>query len=39
MLVLGGKKKKILNLAAQYAKSKDFNWETYYADMGKLLKR
>lgn len=37
-MLLGGKKKKILDLAKQYAADRSFSWAVYYEDMGKLLK-
>jgi hypothetical protein len=39
--MLGGykKKKKILNLAKQYAVEPDFDWARYYHYMGELLRK
>jgi hypothetical protein len=39
MLLLGGKKKKILDLAKRYAADHNFEWTVYYENMGQLLKR
>jgi hypothetical protein len=38
MLGGGYKKKKILKLAAQYARIRDFQWENYYREMSGLLR-
>ncbi len=32
------KKKKILQLAKEYASSRELNWDTYYREMSGLLK-
>jgi|AntAceMinimDraft_17_1070374.scaffolds.fasta_scaffold1411152_1 hypothetical protein len=39
--MLGGgykKKKKILQLAKEYASGREFSWDTYYHEMSGLLK-
>lgn len=34
----GGKKKKILKLAKEYASRRELGWETYYREMSGLLR-
>ena len=38
MMMLGGKKKKVLKLADEYASKKAYPWELFYDEMSGLLK-
>jgi hypothetical protein len=38
MMILGGKKRKMLKLAGEYASKKSYPWELFYDEMSGLLK-
>ena len=37
-MMLGGKKKKILKLAGEYASKKAYPWEMFYDEMSRVLR-